>query len=125
MSLIADLMKEITQAIAHAAPSLHVTTDAATIRPTLAAGKPLAWVGAPESLTLEATGSGVASFQIALISPAAANHPQGLDDLAEIALTLEPILGITRLVPDTATPGSGPTYPALFCHFETLYQTQE
>lgn len=125
MSLIHDLMTAIREDITETVPGLHVTSDAQTIKPALAAGKTVAWVGAPEEITCDGPGLGVARFEIALISPAAANHPKGLDDLMAHALALEPLLGITRMVPETATPGNGPTYPALFCHFETAYQIKE
>ncbi|WP_428639689.1 hypothetical protein [Schaalia sp.] len=125
MSIIYDLTTSIAEEIAGASPEVHVTIDAATIRPALAAGKTVAWVGAPQDITLDAPGGGVADYQIALISPKTANHPEGLDDLAALALTLEPTLGITRLTPDTATPGNGPTYPAMFATFEIRFDTKE
>lgn len=125
MSIIQALATHITSTITKAMPDLHVTTDAATIKPALSARQTVAWIGAPESIQLDARDVGVCEWKAALISPDHANHIKGLDDLAQIALSLRNLLGITEMEPDTATPGAGPVFPALFITFENSFTLED
>ncbi|WP_022867149.1 hypothetical protein [Schaalia vaccimaxillae] len=125
MSIISALADHITDTIGQAVPDLHVTTDAATIKPALAARQTVAWVGAPERIEMDARDVGVCEWKAALISPDHSNHIKGLDDLTQVALVLRNLLGITEMEPDTATPGAGPTFPALFITFENSFTLED
>lgn len=124
MSLIADITRELSDTIARVLPEVTTTTNALEIKPALSAGRTVAWIGAPERIRLDAPLTGVAEYEIALVSPDPANHMDGLDSLTAAA-ALTPPLGISEIRPDAITIGNGPTFPALFLTFELPYTLEE
>lgn len=122
MGLVNDLTTHLSGQIEALLPDAALIHDPTRLRPTLAAGKTIVWLGPPEEIIYEGYQQGRARYELAIISPNTADPIKGLDTVVDLARLLHPALTIERVTPDSLTIGNGPAYPAALAIFTIEFQ---
>lgn len=122
MGLIADLANQVSAVVKNHLTEVALIHDATKLRPALAAGKTVVWIGPPETITYDGYHQGQAFYEIAILSPKSNEPTTGLDDAVTHAQTLQEALGVERITPDSLTIGNGPAYPAVLVTFTLTFQ---
>ena len=99
---------------------VHVTSDTSTIRPALTSGKPVVWIGAPESISCESETVWECEYAAAIISPRS-DPMAGIDEAADLAADLAQKFAITRITPESLTLGAAAPAPAVLIHFTQTF----
>lgn len=122
MGLLSDLTDQVRDTVASALPEARIIHDPTRLRPALAAGNTVVWIGPPESIDYEGYQQGYARYEIAVISPATTDPIAGLDETVQVCQRLQQHLSVERITPDSLTIGNGPAYPAALAQFTLTFQ---